>query len=41
MAKLAGALREVRNRAEGLVHEDVPYRLLEPRHAKVSPTSLP
>ena len=35
MAKLAGALREVRNRAEGLVHEDVPYRLLEPRHAKV------
>jgi flavin-dependent dehydrogenase len=35
MAMLAGALREVRNRAEGLVHEDVPYRLLEPRHAKV------
>jgi hypothetical protein len=35
MAKLAGALREVRNRAESLVHEDVPYRLLEPRHAKV------
>ncbi len=35
MAKLAGALREVRNRAEGLVHEDVPYRLLEPRHATV------
>jgi hypothetical protein len=35
MAKLAGGLPEVRNRAEGLVHEDVPYRLLEPRHAKV------
>ena len=35
MAKLAGALREVRKRAEGLVHEDVPYRILEPRHAKV------
>ena len=35
VAKLAGALREVRNRAEGLVHEDVPYRLLAPRHAKV------
>ena len=35
MAKLAGALPEVRNRAEGLVHEDVPYRLLAPRHAKV------
>ena len=35
MAKLAGALPEVRNRADGLVHEDVPYRLLEPRHAKV------
>ena len=35
MAKLAGALPEVRNRAEGLVHEEVPYRLLEPRHAKV------
>ena len=32
MAKLAGTLREVRNRAEGLAHEDVPYRLLEPRH---------
>ncbi len=35
MAKLAGALPEVRNRADGLVHEDVPYRLLAPRHAKV------
>jgi flavin-dependent dehydrogenase len=35
MAKLAGGLPEVRNRAEGLVHEDVPYRLLAPRHAKV------
>ena len=35
MAKLAGALREVRNRADGLVHEDVPYRLLAPRHATV------
>ena len=35
MAKLAGALPEVRNRADGLVHEDVPYRILEPRHANV------
>jgi len=35
MAKLAGALPEVRNRADGLVHEDVPYRLLAPRHATV------
>ena len=35
MAKLAGALPEVRNRADGLAHEDVPYRILEPRHAKV------
>ena len=35
MAKLAGAAPEVKDRAEGSVHEDVPYRLLEPRHAKV------
>lgn len=35
MAKIGGGLPEVRNRADGLVHEDVPYRLLAPRHAKV------
>jgi flavin-dependent dehydrogenase len=34
MAMLAGAVREVRKRAEGLLHEDVPYRLLESRHAE-------
>ena len=35
MAKLAGAVPEVAYRAEGSVHDDVPYRLLAPRHAKV------
>jgi len=35
MAKLAGALPEVKDRAQGSVHEDVPYRLLAPRHANV------
>ena len=31
MAKLAGAIPEVAYRAEGSVHDDVPYRLLAPR----------
>ena len=35
MAKLAGAVPEVAYRAGGSVHDDVPYRLLAPRHAKV------
>lgn len=35
MAKLAGGVSEVKDRAQGLGHEEVPYRLLAPRHAKV------
>ena len=35
VAVIGGGAMRLAYRADGLVHQDVPYRLLAPRHAKV------